>query len=178
MVTLSTPGSGDHFVNWDNGLAHSHVYTCLGVVEHNGVKLVKVRNPWGYESYVGPYSDTSPEMTDELAQALGHSKTGSDGFFFMSVQEAYNSFSYLISNMNSSGKTISNFLVKADDADAYGHDWNLNWCQGCRRHNFWIRSAHDQTVRISGHTWPRRSYAANCPEATAVDTQGRHSIYV
>ena len=34
----------------DKGLAENHAYTVIGVTEEvPGVRLVKVRNPWGFE---------------------------------------------------------------------------------------------------------------------------------
>ena len=49
------------------GLVHEHAYTLLGVVElSNGVRLVKLRNPWGNELYTGPWFDGDPQWTDTL----------------------------------------------------------------------------------------------------------------
>lgn len=48
---------------------------------YNGVKLIKLRNPWGSEKYTGPWSDNSKEMTAQAMADLKHEK-GDDGIFW------------------------------------------------------------------------------------------------
>ena len=43
-----------------NNIAQGHVYTVLSAHEENGVKLYRIRNPWGREDYTGAYSDSDP----------------------------------------------------------------------------------------------------------------------
>jgi len=38
------------------GLVTNHVYSVIDTLEHDGVKLVRVRNPWGHTSWNGAYS--------------------------------------------------------------------------------------------------------------------------
>lgn len=54
------------------GLVSGHLYTLLGAVElSNGVRLLKLRNPWGSEMYNGPYSDCDDSWTPELKAEAG-----------------------------------------------------------------------------------------------------------
>ena len=51
--------------NKKTGIVGSHAWTTLGVTEAvPGVKLVKVRNPWGHEKYTGPWCDECKEWKD------------------------------------------------------------------------------------------------------------------
>jgi len=52
---------GDNVKN-DHGIAFSHAYTILGVEEitlsgGSTQQLLKMRNPWGSETYTGPWAD-------------------------------------------------------------------------------------------------------------------------
>jgi len=54
-------------VTTENGLVAYHAYTLLAAFKlSNGVKLIKMRNPWGKETYTGPYCDTCSDWTPEL----------------------------------------------------------------------------------------------------------------
>ena len=66
MMFLITPGVDDSYVN-ECGLSQNHAYVVLGAIElSNGDKVVKMRNPWGYERYKCDYSDTSALWTPAL----------------------------------------------------------------------------------------------------------------
>lgn len=65
------------------GLIPGHAYTLVGAKQlSNGVKLVRMRNPWGIEKYVGPYSDDSSEWTAALKSEVDYVDKD-DGFFYM-----------------------------------------------------------------------------------------------
>ena len=54
----------------DKGLVACHAYTVIGVTDEvPGVRLVKVRNPWGHEQYTGPWCDACAEWND-VSQAV------------------------------------------------------------------------------------------------------------
>jgi len=44
-------------------MVQGHVYTVLGTVVEGNIMKLKVRNPWGSEQYVGPYSDSVNDGT-------------------------------------------------------------------------------------------------------------------
>lgn len=55
------------------GLISGHAYTLVDTIElidHEDdgkkVKLIQMRNPWGAEKYVGPWSDEDDRWTDDL----------------------------------------------------------------------------------------------------------------
>ena len=74
------------------GLVTGHAYTVQGVVElSNGVRLVKLRNPWGAELYTGPWFDGDPRWTDEHKQEAGLVDED-DGIFHMPLENFRNTF--------------------------------------------------------------------------------------
>ena len=90
IIQAGTPGNGDDSVKSDVGIANSHAYTVLGTQElttEDGTtqRLVKMRNPWGNETYHGPWSDGNQVWTDDLRDEAGH-EIKNDGIFFMPVE--------------------------------------------------------------------------------------------
>lgn len=69
-----------------DGLSNNHAYTLLDVVIINNVKLAKIRNPWGSESYTGAWSDKDDVWTPALQKQTGH-KTADDGVFYMPFKQ-------------------------------------------------------------------------------------------
>ena len=70
------------------GLSKGHAYTLLGVVELKDKedyvlhKLYKIRNPWGAEEYIGPWSDNDTLWTPTFREQAG-SRIADDGIFFV-----------------------------------------------------------------------------------------------
>lgn len=61
---------------------------------HNGkgLRLLKVRNPWGSQKWTGIWSDTSTAWTDSLVAELG-STIGEPGVFFIQLEDFLMNFS-------------------------------------------------------------------------------------
>jgi hypothetical protein len=68
----------------------SHAYTLIDTKEiiYNGeeIKLLKIRNPWGYKEWNGDWSDNSPLWTEEIKNLIEY-KNDDDGTFFMSYSD-------------------------------------------------------------------------------------------
>jgi len=73
-------------------LYSGHAYSILGVAEWQGTKLVKIRNPWGSEKYMGPWSDDSSEMKAAMAAGFKYSPAN-DGIFYQKVSDFKTLFS-------------------------------------------------------------------------------------
>jgi hypothetical protein len=67
------------------GLVRAHGYSLLSPHVVNGVKMVKMRNPWAGEAYKGQYSDKDPfwnSVTDEVKKKIGYTNANDGVFFF------------------------------------------------------------------------------------------------
>ena len=83
VMQAGTTGSNDSYTNSD-GLYYGHAFTTLGVVTlSNGVRLVKMRNPHGVDSFRGRWSDDSDLWTDQFKQEAGFTYNKQDGQIFM-----------------------------------------------------------------------------------------------
>jgi hypothetical protein len=169
MVSASTPESS----NGDEdrsalGLAQQHVYTVLGAFEAqkaNGqtVQLYKIRNPWGREDYNGPFGDNDTTNWDPTLQAAVGYLDENDGSFFIDAATYHAEFASTTVHVDTTDMKQSYFLVTNDNTTrtAEGPFCGFNNCQSAY-HKFTVKSEEDQTVYLSTHTWPIRSYPRSC----------------
>ena len=93
ILQAGTPGNGNDQIKSDLGIANSHAYTVLGTLEIGDdeeggttTRLVKMRNPWGHETYHGPWSDEDDSAwSSDLLDEANH-EIGNDGIFFMPIE--------------------------------------------------------------------------------------------
>ncbi|KAL0233735.1 hypothetical protein PCE1_002241 [Barthelona sp. PCE] len=81
-----------------DGLAPSHAYAILDYVEHGTVQLLKLKNPWLRQSYMGAYAPGSSAWTPELKRKVGYEswlQTFKNGIFFVTIDEFYQFFDVL-----------------------------------------------------------------------------------
>eukprot|EP00466_Bigelowiella_natans_P011466 jgi/Bigna1/78372/fgenesh1_pg.54_\ len=76
-------GISPDIMRMKTGLAPSHAYSCLQVKEGAGIKLVKIRNPWGTGEWRGPYCDFDTKNWTPEARAAFHPEFKEDGLFHM-----------------------------------------------------------------------------------------------
>jgi len=89
-------------------LITGHAYTMIGAYQlSNGVKLIRMRNPWGSEKYAGPYSDDdsrwTPALKAEVEKNHGVHGWGDDGAFYLPVSDfkrAFTTYAVLMYNDN------------------------------------------------------------------------------
>ena len=99
------------------GLVGSHAYTTLGVATlRNGVRLVKIRNPWGSEKWRGDYSDSSSLMTQDVRDQLDH-RTDNDGVFYISLADYKRYFDNTTINYDVEGWGYDYFLALDDNGN-------------------------------------------------------------
>ncbi|XP_075178524.1 calpain-1 catalytic subunit-like isoform X3 [Anomaloglossus baeobatrachus] len=85
----------------EDGLVMGHAYSVLGAKEvklsSGEVTLIRLRNPWGFTEYNGPWSDKSQEwssVSDVERQALNLQKE--DGEFWMLCDDFCSLFSWMV----------------------------------------------------------------------------------
>ena len=140
MMFLITPGASDSIVN-ECGLSNNHAYVVLGAKElSNGDKVVKMRNPWGYERYKCAYSDDSDLWTPELRQEAGATESVvNDGMFFMKLEDYFSQGLASLISFDTTDWYYDKFLMLDDNTDSPG-GWS--WCGStCTRHILSISSS-------------------------------------
>lgn len=82
----------------EQGIVAFHAYAVLAVVEHEGSRLVRLRNPWGKgREWNGRFGDGDAEFwTDEAQRALKHEPRNEDGEFFMSYDDYVEEFDEIV----------------------------------------------------------------------------------
>ncbi|KAL4882101.1 hypothetical protein BJY04DRAFT_188029, partial [Aspergillus karnatakaensis] len=76
------------------GISENHSYSIMDAKEIDGVRLLKLRNPWGKKEWNGAWSDGSEQWTAEWMQKLNH-KFGNDGFFWISYDDLLKKYQHL-----------------------------------------------------------------------------------
>ena len=100
IIVAGTPGISDSQFD-ENGLAQSHAYTVLGVLElSNGQRLVKIRNPWGHANFHGDWSKKSDLWTEELLKESDLDMSTNDGVFFMAIEDYVKEIEVTMVNFN------------------------------------------------------------------------------
>jgi len=74
------------------GIVKGHAYTIFTareVQDANGdkIRLIKLRNPWGTDEWVGDWCDSSSLWTDELKEEVGFEEDEDDGIFWMDFND-------------------------------------------------------------------------------------------
>ncbi|KAM5125392.1 calpain-1 catalytic subunit-like, partial [Mantella aurantiaca] len=85
----------------EEGLVLGHAYSILGATEvqceSGDVVLIRLRNPWGFTEYNGPWSDTSTEwrsVSDEDQKNINQQKE--DGEFWMLCDDFCSFFTWMV----------------------------------------------------------------------------------
>lgn len=116
MIQSATYGSTSGKENY--GLVFGHAYTVLGVENlSNGVRLVRVRNPWSSEKWAGAWSRHSELWTEALKAEVGETLSN-DGEFFMTIEDYNDQFAYTTFNHDTTGWFNASFLKLGDDSQA------------------------------------------------------------
>ena len=161
IMTACTDGN-DHTIKNAEGLTMGHAFTVLGThTLSNGVRLVKMRNPWGTETFKGAWSDSSALWTDEHAKKVNLKKTLKDGIFHMSIEDYAKKFELTDINYNTKGMHQASF-VRLNDDKSKADACVLEEGAKCGRHTLTLKSDVDQTVWLTAHTWDQRTMPTKC----------------
>ena len=158
--THSTP-TGSHF-EYDPvyGIAYNHAYTVVGVKQlSTGDKLVQVRNPWGIESYKGPWSDKDSRWTQALRDEVGR-KSGDDGVWHIPIADFMKVMESAYVNKNTTGWSHGYFMKLNDTTTPNGIDQDCG--STCTRHELTISSDTATNVWVTANLWDTRGIPKNC----------------
>lgn len=97
LISGSTPGE-DRWTETGGpaktgGLVPGHAYTIIQVREAYGIRLLNIRNPWGWFEWEGDWGDRSPLWTPKMQQAFEPVLDEKDGTFWMNYEDFVQNFS-------------------------------------------------------------------------------------
>ena len=106
----------------------------LGHVQlSNDVRLVKLRNPWGYEKYHGDWSDESSLWTDDLKTEAGW-ELADDGIFFMSIEDYWDQVEETYLSTDTTGWYSDYYLSLNDSVTDQPGSYDRFCGSECTRH--------------------------------------------
>ena len=141
MMFFNTPIFSNGAEKNGCGLSTGHSYVVLSAKNmSNGARLVKLRNPWGEESYSCAYSDESKKWTPALRKEAGATdKAENDGIFFMTVEDYYRYGLVTVISYDTTG-WYNDYFLMFDDKTRPNGEWEF--CgKTCTRHSLEVTSA-------------------------------------
>ena len=93
------------------GIVPGHAYSIISAADHEGHKLLKLRNPWGTFEWTGKWSDGSKEWTPAVARAFGYTQED-DGTFFMAWDDFCTHFDGIDVCLRTRGMSEFNLRVR------------------------------------------------------------------
>ena len=109
-----------------------------------------MRNPWGHETYHGPYSDSADEWSADLIDEAGHI-ISNEGIFFMPIENYHQEVETTFVSRDNTNWYQSYFLMLDDTTST---DGQFSQCgSNCTRHQLTLTSDVRQTVWLTAHTW-------------------------
>ena len=174
MLSSSTPGTTNTKTS-DLGIVGNHVYTILDTSEAFGKRLIRMRNPWGRETYSGPWRDDDASNWDLGLRYLVDYADENEGIFWIDYLTYHSEFLSTTVHFDTTEMKQSYFLGLDDYA-------NYNYATGpysyflAKRHEFTITSPVDQKIYISSHVWPLKSYPDDCKGLYLGPQDSKHYI--
>jgi len=116
------------------GLLINHAYSIIHCEEVKGVRLLRIRNPWGRGEWNGAWGDNSKEWTPALLKHFNYS-FDNDGTFFMRFEDFFKNFNriYVLRLMtDSEGEVWQKY-------DFHG-EWKGESAGGCTNNPTWFNN--------------------------------------
>ena len=168
----------------DLGVVKGHAYTISRVLTlEDGTKLVRARNPWGKDSYMGEYGSESPQAYDpKVVAQIPDIHDHLDGYIYVPIAIFKKSFRKVAVNYNPD-KMKMDYFLKLDDksskaevnkADSHKKKLLDRCGPNCIMHDLHVVSTKAQKVWVSLNTWRSDTLVKDC--LTATDDQ-YHGVY-
>ena len=98
MTTASHTGTGSDQDQNPLGVPFRHAFTINNSATlADGTKLLQIRNPWGSETYHGPWSDKSDLWDDATREQVGL-EVEDDGLWWMTAKDYHENFQFTSGN--------------------------------------------------------------------------------
>ena len=101
----------------EKGLVKGHSYTIMNVIEDsdpttkiNDIRLLKLRNPWGFFSWNGAWSDSSEEWTEYLKLKYELDEKD-DGIFYISIEDFTTYYEHTNISYILYGGYVKNYII-------------------------------------------------------------------
>ena len=162
MINLGDPTSDSPY-----DIVANHAYSFIKCVEVAGERLVAIRNPWGRESYTGPWSrEDTDRWTEANKKAAGYDELyeneGQDGVFFTTIEIAKSAWNMFFINYDAKDMYRDGWLKIQDDTVNPGDHKKCG--EVCTKHEFTLTSTVRQRVFASTNVWWSRGYPDSCRE--------------
>lgn len=134
------------------GLVENHAYTLLNVKEVDGIRLLLIRNTWGYKIWQGEWSEQCSKWTPRLRSAFGFSqintpeKLSQDGIFWIGFEDFLKYFQYVYvckHRQNLYEQRISTRFLSADKKSFKGFRLKI-----FRKSSFYFSMFHPQAKKF------------------------------
>lgn len=133
LISGETPGYDDQTEGGGgkdapDGLVPGHAYSIIEVKEGLGVRLLKIRNPWGKYEWGGDWSDQSELWTEEMIEHFHPVFDTNDGTFWMCFEDFIMNFDSVnichVRNWNE--VRLKGKFIRASEKSNDGNSWVLN----------------------------------------------------
>lgn len=113
----------------DLGLVACHAYSLIGAIEipheDKTVKLVQIRNPWGYKEWNGDWSDYSNLWNSESKKAAKLEQKD-DGLFYMCIEDFQKYFHYTSICSIMKNAFVKNESFELNSSSPYPYIYGIN----------------------------------------------------
>ena len=120
MITCSSQfGTGRDFDQDSNGISYNHFYAVDDAVQlEDGTKLLSVKDPLGFDQYVGPFSDESERWTS-IETTFEHA-SADDGRFWIDAKTYHESMRLSVGNREVAEDKMTYFAALNVSGELYG----------------------------------------------------------
>lgn len=170
-TTISTGLANGYMIGVDTGASSiynipaAHAFSVVGAYQLKDINgnvaytLYRVRSPWGYDSYTGPWSDGSSQWTAAYQKQVPYVNNANDGTFYIASNDFLNAFtSYEIGYVHAGWN--HSYYSKTSDTGVQGV------------YTFTTTAA--QEIYIMGDLYDFRQYPTGCKYSY---TSGNLAIY-